>query len=243
MRPRVVGTAVVGIVASQVFSLARKAPTAASGAAAQARADQTPPQTRCAPMLRCVVALLLVLAQPARALPRRQAQRPAAGSHTDQFAIMLDAGSSGTRAYVYGWPSAADCASRLAEQLVEQIGEGEQATPGLSFFAPGNISGVAGYLAPLVEFAQSVVPEPAQADTPIYLQATAGMRLLPEEQQEALLEAVRDVFAESPFDARPEETLVISGSAEGANEWTAVNCELPTPVADREREDCQSLCA
>jgi Golgi nucleoside diphosphatase len=193
-------------------------------------------------MLRCVVALLLVLAQPARALPR-QAQRPAAGSHTDQFAIMLDAGSSGTRAYVYGWPSAADCASRLAEQLVEQIGEGEQATPGLSFFAPGNISGVAGYLAPLVEFAQSVVPEPAQADTPIYLQATAGMRLLPEEQQEALLEAVRDVFAESPFDARPEETLVISGSAEGANEWTAVNCELPTPVADREREDCQSLCA
>ena len=67
--------------------------------------------------------------------------------------------------------------------------------------------------------------------------------LLPEEQQEALLEAVRDVFAESPFDARPEETLVISGSAEGANEWTAVNCELPTPVADREREDCQSLCA
>ena len=92
-----------------------------------------------------------------------------------------------------------------------ELGEGTQITPGLSSFAPGNISDVPGYLAPLVEYARSVVPEPSQAATPIYLQATAGMRLLPKDQQTALLEAVREVFEGSPFDARPEETSVITG--------------------------------
>jgi Golgi nucleoside diphosphatase len=171
----------------------------------------------------CVWALLLFLSGPANALPLRARLHRDVELADDKFAIMMDAGSSGTRVHVYGWPSTSDCASRLAKQLVVEIGQGEQITPGLSFLAPGNISGVPAYLAPLVEFAQSVVPEAVQATTPIYLQATAGMRLLPEDQQTALLEAVRDVFKGSPFEARPEETSVISGSAEGANEWTSVN--------------------
>ena len=105
-------------------------------------------------MLRCL--LLALLAAPAAALPRQQGE---------EFAVMLDAGSSGTRCHVYRWPAAADCPSRLADQLVTELGEGEQITPGLSAFA-GNASGVADYLRPLVDFAAATVPEAELARGP-----------------------------------------------------------------------------
>ena len=162
-------------------------------------------------MLRCL--LLALLAAPAAALPRQQGE---------EFAVMLDAGSSGTRCHVYRWPAAADCPSRLADQLVAELGEGEQITPGLSAFA-GNASGVADYLRPLVDFAAATVPEAELGRTPLYLQATAGLRLLPEQQQQELLEAVREAFAASPFLSRADYAEVVSGAEEGANEWTTVN--------------------
>lgn len=171
-------------------------------------------------MLRACWSLLLAIPA-ATALPRTAHRRAEEGASS--FAIMMDAGSSGTRAHVYSWPSDADCPSRLSSQLVVEIGEGEQITPGISFFAPTNCSGVGPYLEPLINFALAAVPEAAHSSTPLYLQATAGMRLLPEDQQAALLGAVRDAFAASPFATRPEDALVVSGDVEGANEWTAVN--------------------
>ena len=140
----------------------------------------------------------------------------------NSFAVMLDAGSSGTRAHVYAWPSQADCDDRLSNKLVFEKGDGFSANPGLSAFA-GNISGIAAYMEPLMSSALASVPGVAHSSTPIFLQATAGMRLLPVSDQDAILGAVHDVFGDSPFLSAPDNSLVVTGAVEGANEWTSVN--------------------
>jgi hypothetical protein len=167
------------------------------------------------PTTRPVCALLL-----SALLPPEVSAIPQQSTH--DYAVMFDAGSSGTRCHVYRWPSQAACGARLADQLVVEVGEGLNAQPGLSTFAD-NLSGVAEYLHPLIESARQQVPEGVRGETPLYLQATAGMRLLPDGEQEAILGAVREAFADSGFQASPGDALVVSGAVEGANEWTTVN--------------------
>ena len=155
--------------------------------------------------------LWLLLLPQASALPLPQG--PA-------FAVMLDAGSGGTRVRIYSWPSGADCRSRIASRAMAELGAGLRAAPGL---ATRNAGGVARYLAPLLEYAAGVVPDGAHPSTPIYLQATAGMRLLPAAEQAELLGAAREALRASPFASGAGSARVISGGEEAANEWTAVN--------------------
>lgn len=87
-------------------------------------------------------------------------------------------------------------------------------------------SGVPEYLRPLLDFAMTVIPEPQRASTPIYLLATAGMRLLPPDQQQAVLSATCDYIRQSyPFELPDCSTniRIISGEEEGLYGWIAVN--------------------
>jgi Golgi nucleoside diphosphatase len=165
-------------------------------------------------MLFAAAVLYLALLTGVASLPQRRMG--------DAYAVMLDAGSSGTRAHTYSWPSTAGCQDRLINKLVVEEGEGFAIQPGLSAFA-ANISGIAAYMEPVVNAAMESVPVAAQSSTPIYLQATAGLRLLPVAEQDAILREVRDVFDSSPFLSGPESALVVTGAVEGANEWTSVN--------------------
>ncbi|KAG2440754.1 hypothetical protein HXX76_003611 [Chlamydomonas incerta] len=70
--------------------------------------------------------------------------------------------------------------------------------PGLSSLAPAG-EGAADYLAPLLDFARQQVPAELHAVTPIRLLATAGLRLLPAEQQQQVLAAAAQVLAGSGF--------------------------------------------
>ncbi len=88
------------------------------------------------------------------------------------------------------------------------------------------------YLSPLLQHALLSIPPSQHSATPVYLLATAGMRLLPSNEREELLDAacnvLRDMF---PFrvgeksDAGPcgESVRVISGEEEGMWGWVAVN--------------------
>ena len=53
--------------------------------------------------------------------------------------------------------------------------------------------------------------------------ATAGLRLLPPQQAEAILEACRQLLAASQFVFRREWVEVIGGKDEGLYAWTAAN--------------------
>eukprot|EP01043_Picozoa_sp_COSAG02_P065252 COSAG02_NODE_9788_length_2110_cov_2.354550_3_plen_328_part_00 len=138
-----------------------------------------------------------------------------------EFAIMLDAGSSGTRVHVYSWPVGSSCPVRIAQREVIEHGNGLKVKPGLSKQAPAH---VADYLQPLLNFAKGIVPPERHATTSVYLQATAGLRLLPQPGQHALINAVWETFKASPFRSDSEaNAAVISGEVEGANEWVTVN--------------------
>ena len=54
-------------------------------------------------------------------------------------------------------------------------------------------------LGPLLAWALEVVPAGRHKDTPIFLFATAGLRNLPKEQQDNVLEAVKTTLHDTPF--------------------------------------------
>ena len=98
--------------------------------------------------------------------------------------------------------------------------------PGISTF--GETPELVGHdhLEELVEFAKGVVPKDEYQDTPIFLLATAGMRLLPEYQRKAVLENVCGYFKENSDFLLPDCGLhiqVIPGETEGLYGWIAAN--------------------
>ena len=99
--------------------------------------------------------------------------------------------------------------------------------PGISTF--GSRSAVVGemHLKKLILFAQDLVPSDQHAATPLYLYATAGMRLLPEhEQRDVMRESCAFIKQESSFalvKGCQEHVGVISGEREGLYGWLTVN--------------------
>lgn len=132
----------------------------------------------------------------------------------------MDAGSTGTRVHVCRYTEAANPEHQYpAVDLPCAIRDTE---PGLSAYAARG-EGVEESLRPLVDFALEQVPGPLRASTPIGLLATAGLRLLPPVQSEALLGVVRRVLGGSGFGFRPDWVRVLSGEAEGLYAWAAIN--------------------
>lgn len=102
---------------------------------------------------------------------------------------------------------------------------------GLSSFAE-NPDGVAAYLAPLLEHARSHIPPSLHPDTPLFLYATAGMRLLTPEQQASVLQSTchflkfhSNFLIDDPSVAGPcgSSVRIITGEEEGLFGWIAVN--------------------
>jgi apyrase len=147
-----------------------------------------------------------------------------------QFALLIDASSSGSRLHVFQWqPATAGRLPRIAAAPVpRQTGE-----PAWQLAIDGGLSDYAGEpdragesLDPLLAFAAetlaAVGADPAA--TPLYLKATAGMRLVPEPGRSAIMEDVRARLAASPF--RLEGAEIISGEQEGLFGWLSVNYQL-----------------
>ncbi|KFU91470.1 Ectonucleoside triphosphate diphosphohydrolase 7, partial [Chaetura pelagica] len=83
------------------------------------------------------------------------------------------------------------------------------------------------YLRPLLQFAAAHVPAQKHKETPLYVLCTAGMRLLPERQQAAILEdLVRNVPLEFDFLFSKSHAEVISGKQEGVYAWIGINFVL-----------------
>ena len=102
---------------------------------------------------------------------------------------------------------------------------------GISSFAK-NPQGVADYLRPFLDYARSHLPPSVEADTPVFLLATAGMRLLTEEQQVGILKETCHFFKaqsnfriDKPSSAGPcgSSIRIITGEEEGLFGWLSVN--------------------
>jgi Golgi nucleoside diphosphatase len=75
----------------------------------------------------------------------------------------------------------------------------------------------------LLVFSSRHVPADERHQTPVRLMATAGLRLLPPQQAEAILEACRARLTASHFVFQREWVEVIGGKDEGLYAWTAAN--------------------
>lgn len=113
--------------------------------------------------------------------PRRIGQG-AGESH--QYAIVIDGGSTGSRMFVYRFFYPGHGAKREIDCL-----SNKKVIPGLSAL-DGRPEQAAEYMRPLFEHAATVVPETYQRETLVFIQATAGMRLLSEESQEAIYDGL-----------------------------------------------------
>ncbi|XP_028828762.1 ectonucleoside triphosphate diphosphohydrolase 7-like isoform X2 [Denticeps clupeoides] len=135
------------------------------------------------------------------------------------YAIVVDCGSSGSRVFVYYWPPHNGNPHTLLD--IRQMRDHDRAPvvkkikPGISTLAqtPNKASD---YLQPLLSFAAAHIPKQKHKETTLYILCTAGMRLLSDKQQAAILEdLVTDIPAEFDFLFSSSQAEVISGKQEG----------------------------
>ena len=153
--------------------------------------------------------------------------------HKHAYGVVIDAGSSGSRAYVYEYEKAsyihdeADPAALTKLPVVKTKKKWRHKVhTGISTFGEKPERVGADHLDELVEFAKKKVPRKEWEDTPIFLLATAGMRLLPDYQQVQLLDTVCAHFRKTTPFQLPDcdaHVQIIPGETEGLYGWIAAN--------------------
>jgi len=130
---------------------------------------------------------------------------------------MIDAGSTGSRIHVYKFHNCF-AAPTLEHETFEQI------KPGLSSYA-GNPQRAAESLDALLDIAVAEIPTEFQTCTPLAVKATAGLRLLGEDQSLAILDAVeKRIHEKYPFPLPQKDGVIImEGKDEGVYAWITTN--------------------
>ncbi|KAK2514162.1 ectonucleoside triphosphate diphosphohydrolase 8 [Columba livia] len=163
-----------------------------------------------------VAAFLLVLT-PAKdaALPTR-----------NKYGLVFDAGSTHTALYIYRWPVDKENGTGIVSQVEACTVSG----PGISSYAD-DPAGAGASLKPCLDKAMKIVPIEQQRDTPTYLGATAGMRLLREQNStkaDQVFAEIAKAIGEYPVDFRGAR--ILTGNEEGSFGWITVNYLLETLV-------------
>jgi Golgi nucleoside diphosphatase len=162
-------------------------------------------------------------------------------AETTVHGLMIDAGSTGSRLHVYEWKPrilrhADDIEDAVSGNMLSFPGTESRWTdrlqPGLSSFAGLSddelLPAIGDYLRPLLDFAKAVLhtKEGQFEDFPIFLRATAGMRILEATDRARIIRAVRQLFQDKtycPFAFTNEQARVLSGEEEAIYDWSGVN--------------------
>lgn len=150
-----------------------------------------------------------------------------------RYGVILDAGSSGTRLHIYRWQDPGKARKHATKEALQSLPQLEtkdkwtkKTRPGISTFGTSPNDVGPDHLQDLIDHALKYVPKKKQQDTPVFLMATAGMRLLPEMQQKALLKETCTYLRQNTEFALPDCDLhiqVIPGETEGLYGWVASN--------------------
>ncbi|XP_011812620.1 PREDICTED: ectonucleoside triphosphate diphosphohydrolase 8 isoform X2 [Colobus angolensis palliatus] len=143
-----------------------------------------------------------------------------------KFGIVFDAGSSHTSLFLYQWPADKENGTGVVSQALACQVEG----PGISSYT-SDPAQAGESLQGCLEEALVLIPEAQHRKTPMFLGATAGMRLLRQKnssQARDIFAAVTQVLGQSPVDFWGAELL--AGQDEGAFGWITVNYGLETLV-------------
>ncbi|KAI8605584.1 nucleoside phosphatase GDA1/CD39, partial [Dissophora ornata] len=158
-----------------------------------------------------------------------------------RFGIVIDAGSSGSRIHIYSW---------INRQYLQQTAPDSEFVGILPTIEPGVESGspdaadwtkktepgiadfkdrpedVGEHLEPLLDHALQVIPESEIYRTPIYLLATAGLRLVQDDIREQILANSCNYIKENyqfEIGECKDHIKNITGEEEGIYGWVAIN--------------------
>ncbi|XP_064332020.1 ectonucleoside triphosphate diphosphohydrolase 6 isoform X3 [Camelus dromedarius] len=149
----------------------------------------------------------------------QQAHSPsgaAAHAHEVFYGIMFDAGSTGTRVHIFQFTRPHGETPTLTRETFRAL------TPGLSAYAD-DVEKSAPGIQELLGVAKQDIPSGLWQATPLVLRATAGLRLLPGEKAQKLLQKVKEVFEASPFLVGTDCVSIMNGTDEGVSAWITVN--------------------
>ncbi|XP_057215187.1 ectonucleoside triphosphate diphosphohydrolase 1 isoform X2 [Triplophysa rosa] len=136
-----------------------------------------------------------------------------------KYGIVLDAGSSHTSVFIYEWPAEKENNTGMVRQTHTCNVKGK----GISSYS-ANPEGAGMSLQECMEEAKQKIPVRRHLETPVYLGATAGMRLLKMEDEDAsekVLASVGRSLQKYPFSF--QGARIILGQEEGAFGWITVN--------------------
>ncbi|KAI6235991.1 Nucleoside-diphosphatase mig-23 [Aphelenchoides besseyi] len=150
------------------------------------------------------------------------------GDDDTSYGIVIDAGSTGSRLFLYAFNS------RSSKQLISvrpvkdknNVDVVKKVSPGLSSFAK-NPTDASDHIMQLLNYASRYVPHDHQPFTPVFIFATAGMRLLDKSSQDAITNSLRSNLPKmTKLQILPEHIQIIDGKWEGIYSWIAVNYVL-----------------
>jgi guanosine-diphosphatase len=141
-----------------------------------------------------------------------------------QYALMVDAGSTGSRIHVYRFNNCGPI-PELEDEIFEMTAKKEGGS-GLSSYK-SDAEGAAKSLDVLMDVAVKNVPDNLKSCTPVAVKATAGLRKLGPELSNNILRAVRErLETVYPFPVVSEEAggvEVMDGKYEGVYAWITTN--------------------
>ncbi|MCJ1317749.1 Guanosine-diphosphatase [Xylographa vitiligo] len=141
-----------------------------------------------------------------------------------QYALMIDAGSTGSRIHVYRFNNCGATPELEHEEF--KMTEPKKDGSGLSSFG-ADAEGAARSLDVLMDVAMHTVPDKLKSCSPVAVKATAGLRKLGPELSEKILEAVRtrlETVYPFPVVSRERDGVVVmEGKDEGVYAWITTN--------------------
>ncbi|KGN53472.1 probable apyrase 7 [Cucumis sativus] len=154
---------------------------------------------------------------------------------TPRYYVVLDCGSTGTRAFVYqanvnykkngALPIAIRSYTGQKKKLKSQSGRAYdrmETEPGLDKLVR-NMTGLKKAIKPLLQWAEKQIPKRAHESTSLFLYATAGVRKLPPADSKWLLDSAWSILKSSRFLCQREWVKTISGTEEAYYGWIALN--------------------
>lgn len=151
-----------------------------------------------------------------------------------KYGIVVDSGSSGSRIQIYKWPDPVyvkkhisdDAILKSPPQIIQEANWTKKTKPGISTYSKKTDAIWSEHFKDLIEFANDIIPKEKHSDTPIFVLATAGMRLLSKSDQDKILkQTCLELKKNSGFFINncEENVQVIDGEIEGIYGWLGLN--------------------
>jgi Golgi apyrase len=151
----------------------------------------------------------------------------------DNYGIVIDSGSSGSRIQVFLWRNPQDVGKsddntvlNSPPAITHKAEWSKKISPGVSTYEDKVGQIWSSHYHDLIEFAEGIVPHDKHSNTPIFVLATAGMRMVAPKKQKKMLKEICSAIQKKTDFYLPEcdqFVQIIDGETEGIYGWLALN--------------------